>query len=185
MANRKGSKHPYRSCDYCSTKERSTDTDVQRRAWTVYTHTRKLACPQCQPKGREEDGRAGVLLSRNRALLERRILAEPMPTWETQHAQIRSKYPDAVVLLRSGDFYHALGDDARLLGQHAGLPLGQLKNCPGPHVTQASFPFSALDMYLPRLVKAGYRVAICDEIQGASVPSMVCDALGVQNADRP
>lgn len=179
-------KSPFRKCDHCGTNEnaRKHEGDLQRRAWTAHPTTRKLSCPDCSDKGREEDRQALALIRANKDLLERRLLAEPVvayaktpkwaPAYITQYRSIKDKYPDAVLLFRIGDVYSAIGHCALQLERELGLKLKTLKGT-SPAMHTASFPFHALDTYLPRLVRAGLRVAICDQLEGPPVPGIVCD----------
>ena len=82
-----------------------------------------------------------------------------------QYNQIKSKYPDALLLFRVGDFYETFGEDAVKAAQVLGIVLTQRKNGAASHVELAGFPHHSLDTYLPKLVRAGYRVAICDQLE--------------------
>ena len=77
-----------------------------------------------------------------------------------QYSQLKGQYPDAILLYRVGDFYETFGEDAVKTADVLGIVL-TARNNGGSDVELAGFPYHALDMYLPRLVKAGYRVAIC------------------------
>ncbi|MCB0657409.1 MAG: DNA mismatch repair protein MutS, partial [Saprospiraceae bacterium] len=81
-----------------------------------------------------------------------------------QYAQLKGQYPDAILLYRVGDFYETFGEDAVKTADVLGIVLTS-RNNGGNDVELAGFPFHALDMYLPRLVKAGYRVAICEQLE--------------------
>ena len=85
-----------------------------------------------------------------------------------QFYDLKAKHPDAVLLFRCGDFYETYCDDAVIAAQVLGITLTRRNN--GKSVTaaqteMAGFPHHALDTYLPRLVRAGYRVAICDQLE--------------------
>jgi len=80
-----------------------------------------------------------------------------------QYKAIKAKYPDAILLFRVGDFYEAFGEDAKVVSQHLGIILTQAGN--GELKENTSFPFHALDCHLPKLVKAGHRVAICEQLE--------------------
>src|SRR3954471_20450900 len=82
-----------------------------------------------------------------------------------QHKAIKSKYPDAVLLFRVGDFYETFGPDAIIASQVLGITLTKRNNGAAALSDLAGFPFHALDTYLHKLVKAGYRVAICDQLE--------------------
>ena len=78
-----------------------------------------------------------------------------------QYGEMKAKHPDAILLFRVGDFYESFGDDAVAVSEILGIVLTRTQ---AKDITerQAAFPAHALDSYLPRLVRAGKRVAICD-----------------------
>jgi DNA mismatch repair protein MutS len=82
-----------------------------------------------------------------------------------QHKAIKQKYPDAVLLFRVGDFYETFGQDAIIASQVLGITLTKRNNGAAASSDLAGFPHHALDTYLHKLVKAGYRVAICDQLE--------------------
>ena len=82
-----------------------------------------------------------------------------------QHDQIKREHPDAILLFRVGDFYETFADDAIVTSEILGITLTRRANGPGGHVEMAGFPHHALDTYLPKLVRAGKRVAICDQLE--------------------
>lgn len=82
-----------------------------------------------------------------------------------QHNAIKAKYPDALLLFRVGDFYETFGDDAVKASGILGIVLTKRANGVGTSIELAGFPYHALDTYLPKLVKAGLRVAICDQLE--------------------
>jgi DNA mismatch repair protein MutS len=84
-----------------------------------------------------------------------------------QYYKVKSKYPDAILLFRVGDFYETFGEDAVKTSKVLGIVLTS-RNNGGSDVELAGFPFHALDMYLPRLVRGGYRVAICEQLEKPS-----------------
>jgi len=84
-----------------------------------------------------------------------------------QYAQVKSKYPDAILLFRVGDFYETFGEDAVTAAKVLGIILTK-RNNGGNDVELAGFPYHSLDMYLPRLVRAGFRVAICEQLEKPS-----------------
>lgn len=81
-----------------------------------------------------------------------------------QHAAIKQKYPDAILLFRVGDFYETFGADAIKTAQILGITLTKRNNGTAD-AELAGFPHHALDTYLHKLVKAGYRVAVCDQLE--------------------
>ncbi|CAN5793151.1 DNA mismatch repair protein MutS [soil metagenome] len=82
-----------------------------------------------------------------------------------QHNAIKAKYPDAILLFRVGDFYETFGKDAILASQVLGITLTKRNNGNAASPELAGFPHHALETYLHKLVKAGYRVAICDQLE--------------------
>lgn len=82
-----------------------------------------------------------------------------------QHRAIKQKYPDAILLFRVGDFYETFGEDAIIASQVLGITLTKRNNGSAASNELAGFPHHALDAYLHKLVKAGYRVAICDQLE--------------------
>ncbi|HMU59846.1 MAG TPA: DNA mismatch repair protein MutS, partial [Chitinophagaceae bacterium] len=82
-----------------------------------------------------------------------------------QHRAIKQKYPDAILLFRVGDFYETFGQDAITASQILGITLTKRNNGAASSSELAGFPHHALDTYLHKLVKAGHRVAICDQLE--------------------
>ncbi len=82
-----------------------------------------------------------------------------------QYNAIKTKYPDALLLFRVGDFYETFGSDAVKTSEILGIVLTRRANGSAAFVELAGFPHHALDTYLPKLVRAGYRVAICDQLE--------------------
>lgn len=87
-----------------------------------------------------------------------------------QYNTIKAKYPDAILLFRVGDFYETFGEDAVKASKVLGIVLTKRANGSASHIELAGFPHHSLDSYLPKLVRAGYRVAICDQLED---PKMV------------
>lgn len=82
-----------------------------------------------------------------------------------QHRAIKQKYPDAILLFRVGDFYETFGEDAVTASRILGITLTKRNNGAAASSELAGFPHHALDTYLHKLVKAGHRVAICDQLE--------------------
>lgn len=82
-----------------------------------------------------------------------------------QHKAIKQKYPDAILLFRVGDFYETFGADAIITSKVLGITLTKRNNGAAADNELAGFPHHALDTYLHKLVKAGYRVAVCDQLE--------------------
>lgn len=82
-----------------------------------------------------------------------------------QFLELKAKHPDAVMLFRCGDFYETYSTDAIIAAEILGITLTKRANGKGKTVEMAGFPHHALDTYLPKLVRAGKRVAICDQLE--------------------
>ena len=85
-----------------------------------------------------------------------------------QFLDVKSNYPDTLVLFRMGDFYETFLDDAVIASKILGIVLTKRSNGKASNVDLAGFPYHSLDNYLPKLVKAGYRVAICEQLEDSS-----------------
>jgi DNA mismatch repair protein MutS len=81
-----------------------------------------------------------------------------------QYYGVKAKHPEALLLFRVGDFYETFGEDAIKTSDILGITLAKRANGTG-HIELAGFPYHALDTYLPKLVRAGQRVAICDQLE--------------------
>ena len=82
-----------------------------------------------------------------------------------QYFAIKAKYPGALLLFRVGDFYETFGEDAIKTSKILNITLTKRANGAASHVELAGFPHHALDNYMPKLVRAGNRVAICDQLE--------------------
>ena len=81
-----------------------------------------------------------------------------------QVQSLKEKHPDALILMRGGDFYEAFGEDALKAARTLGITNSRRETAKGEKYDYAAFPHHALDVYLPKLVRAGYRIAICDQL---------------------
>lgn len=82
-----------------------------------------------------------------------------------QYKEMKKKHPDALLLFRVGDFYEIFGEDAVEASEVLGITLTRRANGKSKHIELAGFPHHALDTYLPKLVRAGHRVAICEQLE--------------------
>ena len=82
-----------------------------------------------------------------------------------QYNEIKINHPDAMLLFRVGDFYETFGEDAVLASKILGIVLTKRANGAASHVELAGFPHHSLETYLPKLVNAGCRVAVCDQLE--------------------
>ena len=82
-----------------------------------------------------------------------------------QYFSVKAQYPDALLLFRVGDFYETFGEDARTASKVLGIVLTKRANGYASSVDLAGFPYHAIDTYLPKLVRGGYKVAVCDQLE--------------------
>lgn len=82
-----------------------------------------------------------------------------------QYAKIKESYPDTILLFRVGDFFETFEEDAKIASKVLGITLTKRANGAAGDVPLAGFPHHAIDSYLPKLVRAGYRVAICEQLE--------------------
>lgn len=95
--------------------------------------------------------------------------SEPTPILK-QFQELKAKHPEAVLLFRCGDFYESYMEDAEICAQVLGITLTKRSS---DKVSMAGFPYHALDTYLPKLIRAGKRVAICDQIENPKAKTLV------------
>lgn len=86
-----------------------------------------------------------------------------------QYNSIKARYPDAMLLFRVGDFYETFGEDAVKASKILGIVLTKKANGQASHIELAGFPHHSIDVYLPKLVRSGLRVAICDQLEDPSM----------------
>lgn len=97
--------------------------------------------------------------------VEVKPLLTPM---QKQYYDLKDKHPEALLLFRCGDFYETYNEDAQRAADTLGITLtksSKTVDADGKPMAMAGFPYHALDAYLPKLIRAGYRVAICDQLQ--------------------
>ena len=82
-----------------------------------------------------------------------------------QYQQVKAKHPDTILLFRMGDFYETFEEDAKVASKVLGITLTRRGNGAAGEVPLAGFPHHALEAYLPKLVRAGHRVAICEQLE--------------------
>lgn len=82
-----------------------------------------------------------------------------------QYARIKENYPDTILLFRMGDFFETFEEDAKIASRVLGITLTKRANGAAEDVPLAGFPHHAIDSYLPKLVRAGYRVAVCEQLE--------------------
>lgn len=91
-----------------------------------------------------------------------------------QYFKLKAKHPDAILLYRVGDFYETFAEDAIKVADILGIVLTK-RNNGGNDIELAGFPYHSLDVYLPKLVRAGYRVAICEQLEKPSKEKKIVD----------
>ena len=82
-----------------------------------------------------------------------------------QYQQVKAKYPDTILLFRMGDFFETFDEDAKITSKVLGIVLTKRGNGASGETPLAGFPHHALDAYLPKLLRAGYRVAVCEQLE--------------------
>ncbi|MBI4418269.1 MAG: DNA mismatch repair protein MutS, partial [Ignavibacteriales bacterium] len=82
-----------------------------------------------------------------------------------QYRQVKARYPDTILLFRMGDFYETFEEDAKTASKVLGITLTKRGNGAAGEVPLAGFPHHALETYLPKLLKAGHRVAVCEQLE--------------------
>ena len=82
-----------------------------------------------------------------------------------QYVQVKARYPDTILLFRMGDFFETFEEDAKITARVLGITLTSRGNGAAGEVPLAGFPHHALDAYLPKLLKAGHRVAVCEQLE--------------------
>ena len=102
-----------------------------------------------------------------------------------QYEEMKRKHPDAVLLFRVGDFYETFSDDAIVASDILGITLTRRANGAHNYVELAGFPHHALDTYLPKLVRAGKRVEICEQIQSPLIQKKMRSTAAVTEVVTP
>ncbi len=92
-----------------------------------------------------------------------------------QYARIKGQYPDAILLFRVGDFYETFGSDAVTASRILGITLTKRNNGGSTETELAGFPHHSLETYLPKLVRAGFRVAICDQLEDPKLAKTIVE----------
>ena len=92
-----------------------------------------------------------------------------------QYTRIKTQYPDALLLFRIGDFYETFGEDAKITSRVLGIVLTKRNNGGGAETELAGFPHHSIESYLPRLVRAGYRVAVCDQLEDPKLAKTIVE----------
>ena len=102
-----------------------------------------------------------------------------------QYQKMKRKFPDAVLLFRVGDFYETFSEDAIVCSEILGITLTRRANGAHSTIELAGFPHHALDTYLPKLVRAGKRVAICEQIESPLIQKKMRSTAAVTEVVTP
>lgn len=100
--------------------------------------------------------------SMHKIMAEKKSSETPMMK---QFFSFKAEYPEALLLFRCGDFYETYGEDALTASKILGIVLTKRSNASPDAIAMAGFPYHSLETYLPRLVRAGYKVAVCDQLE--------------------
>ena len=126
-----------------------------KRTGAVSTRAQARANAKAEADAKAEDE------AKNTPILET-VSGSPL---SKQYAEMKKKHPDAVILFRCGDFYETFAEDAQTASEVLGITLTTRANGKDRRIFLAGFPHHALDSYLPKLVRAGHRVAICEQLE--------------------
>lgn len=102
-----------------------------------------------------------------------------------QYEEMKREHPDAVLLFRVGDFYETFSEDAVICSEILGITLTRRANGANSRIELAGFPHHALDTYLPKLVRAGRRVAICEQIESPLIQKKLRSKTAVTEVGSP
>ena len=146
-------------------RERHTEKQVteQKEIEKDLEEKRRNSPEQKEKERQEEKAKEDATKAETKAVAA--VVLSPMMK---QFLDLKSKHPDALLLFRVGDFYETYQQDARKASQVLGITLTKSSKTKGPDgkpVEMAGFPYHALDTYLPKLIRAGERVAICDQLE--------------------
>lgn len=125
---------------------------------------RQQAINEAKAKEAEEKAKAEAEAKKKEAVEHDNYKDNPTPLYK-QWGEMKKKHPDAVLLFRVGDFYECFAEDAVVASDILGITLTRRANGKDKFIELAGFPHHALDTYLPKLVRAGKRVAICEQLE--------------------
>lgn len=114
-----------------------------------------------------KESEISYMIGKNIKAKERQYEPKEQRTLHERWASIKEKHPDCTLLFRTGDFYEAYSEDAEVVADILNITLTRyntMKEEDGQPLRLAGFPYSALDTYLPKLIRAGLRIAICDNL---------------------
>ena len=137
---------------------KALDESLKLRLNLDFYNNRSLTPPTPEPPTPKPVKRT----SENKVEKPKRIADTPLMQ---QYREMKKKHPDAILLFRVGDFYECMGVDAVKASEVLGITLTRRMNGDKSSIELAGFPHHALDVYLPKLVRAGNRVAICEQLE--------------------
>ena len=140
---------PLKALRYAFILRKRTGAVIPKAIYNKLMAEVKASQPQQEPSAAQESAPAAEQAAEPSALAK-------------AYESMKAKHPDAILLYRCGDFYEAFGKDAKAVSEVLGITLTR-RNAKDITAQMAGFPHHALDSYLPKLVRAGKRVAICDE----------------------
>ena len=149
---------PLKALRYAFILRKRTGAVIPKAIYNKLMAEVKASQPQQEPSAEVEQEQPTA-----DAVGEAPAAVEPSPVAKA-YLQMKAKHPDAILLYRVGSFYEAYGDDAKAVAEVCGLTLTRRSDVQDITEFQAAFPAVSLDTWLPRLVRAGKRVAICDAL---------------------
>ena len=149
---------PLKALRYAFILRKRTGAVIPKAIYNKLMAEVKASQPQQEPSAEVEQEQPTA-----DAVGEAPAAVEPSPVAKA-YLQMKAKHPDAILLYRVGSFYEAYGDDAKAVAEVCGLTLTRRSDVQDITEFQAAFPAHSLDSYLPKLVRSGKRVAICDAL---------------------
>ena len=137
---------------------KALDESLKLRLNLDFYNNRSITPPTPEPPSPEPVKRS----TENKVEKPKRIAETPLMT---QYKEMKKKHPDAILMFRVGDFYEMMGEDAVKASEILEITLTRRRNGKADSIELAGFPHHALDTYLPKLVRAGQRVAICEQLE--------------------
>ena len=137
---------------------KALDESLKLRLNLDFYNNRSITPPTPEPPSPEPVKRS----TENKVEKPKRIAETPLMT---QYKDMKKKHPDAILMFRVGDFYEMMGEDAVKASEILEITLTRRRNGKAGSIELAGFPHHALDTYLPKLVRAGQRVAICEQLE--------------------
>ena len=154
-----------------STQEKQEEATEVKQAETVtvekHDEQKEMAQQEDKPSDQKEQASEQREEKKEEKKEEKAVKAAVSPLVQ-QYLDLKKKHPDAILLFRCGDFYETYKDDAVKASKILGITLTKSngrKDDEGKPLAMAGFPYHALDTYLPKLIRAGERVAICDQLE--------------------